>query len=130
MANKALHLAVQLEKSKMIYDHIFQELHRRGFHPKVIENAQHDAARRSSGISSVEIIGNEWRKAHGFGRPFHSGNGGGKGAAAHQRRQAAEAAAQRRRQKAARVRGRIAQGMRSAAASIRRVVLRGSARNS
>ncbi len=78
------------------------DLLRRGTHQCVLANIEHDIERRAGG-STIEEIGDEWRRRHGFGRSFSYGNG-----VADERRRQRLRLAKRRQQKPARIRARLA----------------------
>ena len=82
--------------------------------PCVIAELENDIDRRNHGKSMIEVIGARWRKEHGFDRPFLRLGGRGSSGGYRERQAAAEAARNRKAQKAARVRSKMAQGVRSA----------------
>ncbi len=74
----------------------------RGVHQCVLANIEHDIERRGGG-STIELIGFEWRAAHGFGRRFSCGN-----AYSDERRRQSARLNKRKQQKPARIRARLA----------------------
>jgi hypothetical protein len=148
MANRAHHLAADLLKERKratgvplnsridgtMATVVGLSLLKAGVHPAVAEEIYHGFERQLyAGMSEVESRGAEWRKAHGFGRKCSSGNAPGKGHGygyGQGPKDAAERARARKAQKASRVRGRVAAGMRNLAASAKRMLFRGAARGS
>lgn len=74
----------------------------RGVHLCVLANIEHDIERRAGG-STIELIGYDWRRAHGFGRKFSCGN-----SVFDERRRQKSRLDKRRQQKPARIRARLA----------------------
>lgn len=108
------------------------DLAKMGIHDSVMDNIFHDFQRLLyKGKSEIEETGAAWRHRHGFGRPFSTGNAPGSGRGyryGESRRDAERRAVVRREQKSSRVRTRVANGARKAAAAVKRVLFRGASR--
>lgn len=118
MANRAHELYGSLVKAGQVNP--MDELKRRGIAQCVLDHIRHNEQRGHGlgGTSDIEMIGHDWRKAHGFGKPFWSGGRGGRGPGYKDR----ELAKQRRLKRKQALRGKLVGIARKVAALPKRLV--------
>lgn len=74
MANKAFKIVQALRKDKVPEGEILTALRStRSHHAEVLLEVEHCAQRRNGRKSANEILGFDWRRLYGFGRPLVSG---------------------------------------------------------